>query len=126
MPKVILVLCAVVALFLFRGTILTYLNDNPDTAQYVPQFVTTALERDLQDWQEEDLRARFEQLSVEMQTWQSRLEVAASQGQAKLEEVQGHVAETKVALDETKAALDRLTEAGTNLKGSVSGEATVE
>lgn len=126
LPKVILLLCALVALFLYRNTILQYLDDNPSTAQYVPGFVTSALERDLKDWKEEDLQARYLQLSAEMKLWQSKLEAAASQGQAKFEEVQAGVAETKQALDETKAALDKLTEAGGNLKSSVSGEVSAE
>jgi hypothetical protein len=124
LPKVILIICALVALFLYRDSILGWLDDNPTTAQYVPEFVTSALERDLEDWKEEDLQARYQQLSAEMQTWQSKLESAASQGQAKFEEVQTNVSETKAALDETKAALDKLSEAGANLKGSVSTNAS--
>jgi len=124
LPKVILVLCAVAVLFLYRETILGYLEANPGTAKYVPGFVTSALERDLEDWKEEDLQARYQQLSAEMKTWQSKLETAAAQGQAKFEEVQAGVAETKAALDETKAALDKLSAAGGSLKSSVSAGAS--
>ena len=119
LPKVILVVTAVVALFLYRETILQWLDENPSTAQYVPGFVTSALERDLEDWKQEDLEARYQQLTVELQGWQSKLEGAATQGQAKFEEVQTNLTETKQALDETKAALDKLSEAGENLKDSV-------
>lgn len=121
LPKIILLICALVALFLYRNVILQYLEANPETAQYVPHFVTRALERDLEDWKQEDLQARYVQLTAEMQRWQSQLEAAATQGQAKFEEVQTGVTETKKALDETKAALDKLSEAGGNLKSSVSG-----
>jgi chromosome segregation ATPase len=108
---------------LYRETILGFLDENPDTAQYVPEFVTKALERDLEDWKQEDLQARYVQLSVEVQQWQAALGDAASQGQAKLDEVQTNLAEARNALNETKEALDNLSEAGANLKGSVSGSA---
>lgn len=120
LPKVILVVCALVTLFLYRDVILGYLGDNPDTAQYVPAFVTTALERDLKDWKQEDLQARYVQLTAEMQRWQRQLATATAQGQAKFEEVQSGLIATKKALDETKTALDNLSEAGGNLKNSIS------
>ncbi len=126
LPKVLLVVCGLWVLFLYRETILGFLDENPDTAKYVPAVVTKALERDLEDWKQEDLQARYAQLSAEVQGWQTALEEAAAQGQAKFEEVQTNLNETKQALDETKAALDNLSEAGANLKGSVSGEASVE
>lgn len=126
LPKVILAVCALVVLFLYRDTILGFLDDNPDTAQYVPEFVTTALERDLEDWKQEDLQARMAQLTAEVQSWQASLTDAAAQGQAKFEEVQANLNEAKSALDETKAALDKLSAAGETLKSSVSGSSSVE
>ena len=120
-PLALLFVCAVVVLFLYRGTILGFLDDNPDTAQYVPGFVTSALERNLEDWKEEDLQARAEQLTAEVQRWQAGLSDATAQGQAKFEEVQTSLNDAKAALEETKSAIDKLSEAGENLKGSVSG-----
>jgi len=123
-PIVILIVCALAVLFLYRETILGFLDENPDTAQYVPGFVTSALERDLEDWKQEDLQERYAQLNAEVQGWQIALETAAAQGQAKFEEVQNNLIEAKEALNETKEALDNLSEAGANLKGSVSGSAS--
>lgn len=123
LPKVILVVCALVVSFLYRDTILGFLDDNPDTAKYVPGFVTSALERDLEDWKQEDLKARAAQLSAEVQSWQAKLSDATAQGQAKFEEVQTNLNKAKSALEETKAALDKLSAAGESLKGSVTGSA---
>lgn len=119
LPKVILVVCALGALFLYRDTILQYLADNPDTAKHVPDFVTNVLERDLEDWKQEDLQARYAQLTAEVQTWQTKLTTAAQEGQDKFNEVQTNLSEARTALNETKAALDKLTAAGENLKSAV-------
>lgn len=110
--------------FLFRQSILNYLHQNPDTAEYVPGFVTTALERDLADWREEDLQARYQQLGSEVQYWQYKLTNAADQGQAKFEEIQANLNQAREALDETKTALDKLSEAGEGLKAAVTPDGT--
>lgn len=128
MPKLILVVVLVVGVFIFRQDILRYLNDNPQVDRYVPSFITSALERDLEDWKQEDLQARYQQLSTEVEGWQQKLVKAKATGEGKLEEIQTNLNQAREALEETKAALDKLAEAGENLKAVVSPteEATEE
>ena len=120
MPKVLLLLLVLGVIFIYRDALLAWLNDNPEVNQYVPAVVTSALERDLEDWKQEDLQARVSQLKAEVEGLQTKLVEAAEQGEAKVAEVQANLNQAREALAEAKAALDKLSEAGEGLKSAVS------
>ena len=120
LPKLVLVVALLAVTFVFRDNILAWLDDNPQISQYVPGFVITALERDLEDWKQEDLQARAQQLTTEVEAWQQKLVDAKTTGEGKLEDIQTNLNQAREALAETKAALDKLSEAGDNLKNVVS------